>query len=874
VKKQVARFLPPLQHWTDQWVSSIPTLTVWNLSGLLGLGMLSLVVMTWMPDSYYKMVSWPWILLWQGGFLAIGIYALLRVRQFKESFTLLGYGFDWAIGAMLLALMISALLSPYATIAAWNVLLVLFYGIGVYSLRNHLGPPSGLSHHRLWLGLTIVALLTSVACLVFWRPTAAMWLSDNFDEAIRNRFPFGHHNFTGGYLVLVLPLVLSFSVAHQGKARWWGVITSAMTLIALYSSGSRGAWLGMSVALLVSLGIGLIQSQGKQRLRVLGITGVALVVVMAMFLSNPRIRNLLYVAPASEQVNAPTTIVVVDYPTKERFHMARAAWNILHDRPLWGVGPGNMSRVFNLYRPIASGAGPEQAQQLHNMPLQILGELGLLGLAAYGFLGFCILRLWWQLYRTIDGDQVKDRWLLYGIGASLLGYSVSSLTDSQLENIGIATTLLSLLLMLIGLADTYQLSAAPPQISKQMRRILSLGVLGLLCAALQLWMPTDAALALSRQAVANTHRNNFTTADSQWAKAARLAPWDPTFSALAAEQILKIRDTVSSRTDQELLTQQAIDYYESALTATPLDAWFNNNLAVLYLDRDPQKAEKYASIAVQSYPRHYNYPYNLLGLTYLIQGKTNQAATAFRLEGLANPDFMFANAWTQDPLDSLRSTVISQVIADYDELLATTPPDDLAYGWLIEQAVLLRWWYQVPLPANLNITRTKPIVQILVAIDQSPPQARDLVETFLEQDPNHEAFKLLRAWIAPDQYLQTYLQGTTELSQEEKDMVENHILKYRNIRQWLKSTNDLPAFRFRNNMAFAYRNMQANLIELILRPDNVMGSGLAINVLQLFSPTPREFVTLDHLIERIRAENLGLPHPTYNHFTLTIPSEH
>ncbi|NJO94049.1 MAG: hypothetical protein HC820_06240 [Hydrococcus sp. RM1_1_31] len=110
-----------------------------------------------------------------------------------------------------------------------------------------------------------------------------------------------------------------------------------------------------------------------------------------------------------------------------------------------------MARVYNLYRPIEVGASAAELQQLHNTPMQILGELGLVGFAAFLFSIGCLLRLWWRLYRRLS--KPNERYLLYGIGGSWLAYAVSSLTDYQLENISISSTLVVLIVLLIGLAD-------------------------------------------------------------------------------------------------------------------------------------------------------------------------------------------------------------------------------------------------------------------------------------------------------------------------------------------------------------------------------------------------------------------------------------
>ncbi len=140
--------------------------------------------------------------------------------------------------------------------------------------------------------------------------------------------------------------------------------------------------------------------------------------------------------------------------------MVETALNVLKKHPVLGIGPGNLSRVSTIYRPIEAGTGLNIVQQLHNTPAQIAAELGLFGIGIYIALLVVLLRLGFLLARSIS-DQ-RDHILLYGILASWLGYSVSSLTDYQLENIGITTTLLITTVLLISLADTYQPSKKEP----------------------------------------------------------------------------------------------------------------------------------------------------------------------------------------------------------------------------------------------------------------------------------------------------------------------------------------------------------------------------------------------------------------------------
>ncbi|NJL45441.1 MAG: O-antigen ligase family protein [Leptolyngbyaceae cyanobacterium SM2_3_12] len=227
------------------------------------------------------------------------------------------------------------------------------------------------------------------------------------------------------------------------------IAAASLITLALYVSGSRGAALGALVWLLVTWLARLARASQKHRWR-WGLAGLGGFTAIGLALAtNPRIRAWFEGIPGA----VSTGLTVSDGPTLDRWFMVRLGGNILRDRPLFGVGPGVMSRVSNLYRPIETGAGLDHIQQLHNTPLQLAGELGLAGLGIY--LAWVVLggRLWIWLWR--QPLTPLDRAFLGGIGGSLLAYGVSSLTDYQLENIPIAGTLVALVLLLLALAKAY-----------------------------------------------------------------------------------------------------------------------------------------------------------------------------------------------------------------------------------------------------------------------------------------------------------------------------------------------------------------------------------------------------------------------------------
>ncbi|HZG37041.1 MAG TPA: hypothetical protein VEZ50_00040, partial [Nodosilinea sp.] len=265
----------------------------WARAGLWLAGGLVLVAFSWLPLSYYRMVGWAWILLWQLGGVAL-LVGLWRRLQSSQVFSALGYGLDGVVMAMGVTLGLSALVSPFPRVALWNVSLAVTYGAVLYLYRNGLDGPlkhGWLSRQRLWWGLVVVAAGAAVVSLALWRPDPAMWAEENFLTALRNHQPLGHHNFVGGYFVLMLPLAVAAAIAAQAWLRWVWMLTAGLMLGALYVSGSRGALLGLVVWLGATWLGRLDRIKPAQRWR-WGLAGVGGAVALGLFLvSNPRIRT-------------------------------------------------------------------------------------------------------------------------------------------------------------------------------------------------------------------------------------------------------------------------------------------------------------------------------------------------------------------------------------------------------------------------------------------------------------------------------------------------------------------------------------------------------------------------------------------------------
>lgn len=814
--------------------------------------------MTWLPTSYFRMFTWPWVLVWQIGFLSIGIWLLWQLRQSQVFFLPLGYGLDWAVALTGLSLVICSLATDFKLVALWNILFVVYYAFALYSLLNW-ARQTQAEISSVAAFITGIITVTAVISLAFWRPSPEMWQAGNFNEAIRNFSPFGQHNFVGGYFALAFPFVLSCAFALQGWQQWVARVGVVLVGSALYISGSRGALVGLVVWLIVAIVVAILSGNRKQKQRYLAIGASSFTLGIALLFSNPRVRDAFRTIDFS-RIGNTSDYLIYDGPVLDRYFMLKTVTNILSHKPLTGVGPGVMSRVYDLYRPITTGSGLSQVQQLHNTPAQLLGEMGLLGLATYLLWLVLVSRLWWKLWRQTRHSNY--RWLAYGIGGSYLAYGVSSLTDYQLENIGIASLLLLLLVLLILVADNTAGCQSQP-LGKKTRRSVSLLVFTTLVATVYLWLIADIGFAISNRALKNSMEGNLAPAINQWSLASAFAPWDPTYNALAAQQIYNLLQDIDAA-NQEAAQEDTVKHLQAALNRSPNDKWFNFNLASLLLDKNPEAASIYASRAIQLLPRSRHFSYYFLGQSYLNQGRKEDAITAFILEALKSPKFLVMDLWNNDPYSSLKTEVLSQTLKLYDAILADITPDTRGFEELYNQAVVVRWWHQKPLPKQ-HKTSLSPVVQTLLAIDESNQKAMALVNQFLSDNPDDQRLKLLKAWLNSGEVDSDLL---AKLGLEEQEQIKQHLYLYRDIRSWLGSLLTPPeGLGFITSMGFTYRNGYAQKIHFIAQPAG-LETPLLADTLELFKDLPREFPLLDQTMEAVKQNDLGLPSAVNNNFAL------
>lgn len=212
---------------------------------------------------------------------------------------------------------------------------------------------------------------------------------------------FGKPNPFGGYLNMAWPLALvlacyfflgrRFVLSKSGRqavpksfrgfmlAALFAICT-AVLLLGLFASYSRGGWIGAIVALL-----GMAWLAGR-RTAVVASTGLMLVLLAGLlgaFSALPpvvagRLETIIDNVRIFDAAKA--TVTAENFAVVERMAHWQAAWRMWQAHPLLGIGPGN----FNLaYPTFFVGRWSVSQGHAHNYYLHILAEAGPVGLASY-----------------------------------------------------------------------------------------------------------------------------------------------------------------------------------------------------------------------------------------------------------------------------------------------------------------------------------------------------------------------------------------------------------------------------------------------------------------------------------------------------------
>ncbi|MGC9332655.1 MAG: O-antigen ligase family protein [Anaerolineae bacterium] len=226
-----------------------------------------------------------------------------------------------------------------------------------------------------------------------------------------------HPNLLGGCLMVCLLILVGYALDRPHGERWVLTAFFGLGLAGLLFTFSRAAWLGALAGGTVTMGLlSLTGARRKASWRaVVPFLIVALVVVTIFVTTYGRL-----LIPRLGLTNQGTEIRSVE----ERKVLMDGALALIYRYPFLGVGLGNFAVALYRVVPETVAAYPTY-QPVHNVPLLVTAELGLLGGALWLAL---IIRPWVVLWQHRREIHLTGWWA--GLNGALMGLSVVSLFDA------------------------------------------------------------------------------------------------------------------------------------------------------------------------------------------------------------------------------------------------------------------------------------------------------------------------------------------------------------------------------------------------------------------------------------------------------------
>jgi O-antigen ligase len=308
------------------------------------------------------------------------------------------------------------------------------------------------------------ALTTAIALLQWWGHDPLLFGGYSVQwgtmvPRMRLYSTFGNPNFLCGYLIgAIFPaLALALTVKSRiGKVLCGGA--SAAMLAAIGGTGSYGGWAALAaVAGLVLLRAGMPAAQPRENEVTRAGTALPVFAVPIGALA------AWWIASADQTLSSRIA---------GRAYLSRIAWRMFAEHPLLGSGWGTFQLRFLEQQARFLAAHPDLARywtmawELHNDPLQLLVETGLLGFAAFAWLLLKYGREVLKAARAAD-SRATLIWLSAGAGGA-----AAVLADSLVNfQFAVAPTLI---LLFTFLAFPYLLGSRvdspPPRAGKKSKR--------------------------------------------------------------------------------------------------------------------------------------------------------------------------------------------------------------------------------------------------------------------------------------------------------------------------------------------------------------------------------------------------------------------
>lgn len=254
---------------------------------------------------------------------------------------------------------------------------------------------------------------------------AGLWTEFTPLSTDGTRLLAGTHGF---YLTLASLIVFSYLAYRRWRRPIWGWVLIAIWSFGILASLMRHLWIAEAIALIVMFVIVPLAAKkqlltGSLKLLLVALGGIILTLWFVALSHNQLLANTGEIAAVFTQRVSSITNTFEDTSASWRLSLWQDAYTAWRAHPFVGIGFGQ-----SLLLDTGDWQTFEEIRNIHNSPLAILVQMGLIGIS---FLGAFVLVLLMWTYRVLRNQELAP--IAVGLFAGLLLIGVSSLFQPYLE---------------------------------------------------------------------------------------------------------------------------------------------------------------------------------------------------------------------------------------------------------------------------------------------------------------------------------------------------------------------------------------------------------------------------------------------------------
>jgi O-antigen ligase len=368
--------------------------------------------------------------------LLFGLMILLLLMQFQKPIIpryVWRHPIVWAVGFYLLWIFLTSITSTapvtsfkFLLAKLWFIIPLLFFGPLIYRKRKNID---------LFLYLFCIAMVVAITYTIIVH--ASYGFGEKEGHWVMWPF-FKDHTIYGSTVAFITPLIfgLYLSKKHTTLVQITLIALIGITLIGLYFSYTRAAWLSVVASLMVLAVI-------KLRVKFSILAGIALIGAFFLYMSWDGIQIELErnkqehtTEEFGERLQSATN-VTTDASNLERLNRWMCAIEMFNERPVFGFGPGTYAFEYARFQEpenttIISTTNGDMGNA-HSEYLGPLAEMGLLGMISMLLIVAAIFYKSITLYYKWPEEDKKTRVLLLAMIMSLVTYFVHGILNNYLD---------------------------------------------------------------------------------------------------------------------------------------------------------------------------------------------------------------------------------------------------------------------------------------------------------------------------------------------------------------------------------------------------------------------------------------------------------